>query len=183
VRGPSGSGKSTLAAGLVAFLTPTSGDYAIGGVNTLALGGAQVRQSVTWCAQEPWLADTSIRENLRIAAPDATDRDLFAALDTMRLRDWVDEMPHGLDTFLGRGGITASGGQRHRLALARVLLSEQRVVVLDEPTAHLDADTATAVMGDLLDCLVGRSVVVIGHTDVGIDFDSTIEIDDSPDTP
>lgn len=175
VRGPSGSGKSTLAAGLVAFLTPGSGEYTVGGVDTTALGGAQVRRSVTWCPQEPWLADTSIRENLRIAAPGATDPELWRALDTMRLGEWVREMPDGIDTRLGRGAGLASGGQRHRLALARVLLSDHRVIVLDEPTAHLDADTAAAVMHDLIDGIAERSIVVIGHADTGISFDTTLE--------
>lgn len=177
VRGPSGSGKSTLAAGLVAFLVPADGEYTVGGVDSTALGGAQVRRSVTWCTQDPWLADTSIRENLRIAAPDARDDELWAALDAMRLGDWVREMPQGLDTFLGRAATTASGGQRHRLALARVLLSDHRVVVLDEPAAHLDADTAGAVLHDLVDGLAGRSVVVIGHGDTDLGFDAIFRTD------
>ena len=175
VRGPSGSGKSTLAAGLVAFLTPTSGTYELGGVDTSALGGAQVRTTVTWCTQEPWLADTSIRENLRIAAPGAPDEALWAALRTTRLAEWVESMPEALGTHLGRSGGTASGGQRQRLALARVLLANHRVVVLDEPTAHLDADTATAVLDDLIESLEGRSVVVIGHAETGVRFDATVD--------
>jgi ATP-binding cassette subfamily C protein CydCD len=175
VRGPSGSGKSTLAAGLAAFLRPRSGAYRLGGVDTESLGGAQVRRAVTWCTQDPWLADTSIRENLRLAAPEALDPQLWDALDTMRLGDWVRSMPEGLDTLLGRGGVAASGGQRQRLALARVLLADHHVIVLDEPTAHLDADTGTGIMRDLTSALAGRSMIAIGHADFGVAFDTAIE--------
>ena len=93
----------------------------------------------------------------------------------MRLGDWVRDLPDGIDTLLGRGAGTASGGQRHRLALARVVLGAQRVVVLDEPTAHLDVDTGNAVMRDLVEALPGRSIIVIGHADTGISFDSVLE--------
>ena len=176
VRGPSGSGKSTLAAGLVGFLRPSEGTYLLGGVDSTTLGGRSVREVVTWCGQEPWLADTSIRENLRIAAPEATDATLTDALSLVRLSDWVAAMPAGLDTLLGPDAVTASGGERQRLALARILLAGHRVVVLDEPTAHLDPPTAEAVMGDLVAAFAGRSLVVIGHAEVHMAVDATVEV-------
>ena len=163
VTGPSGSGKSTFAAVLVRFVEPTAGRYHLGGVPTETLGGDQVREVVTWVPQQAWLADTSLRENLRLAQPGAGDDELWHALDRVVLGDWARAMPDGLDTMLGPGGVAASGGQRQRIALARVLLADRGVVVFDEPTAQLDQVTAGVVLAQMLDALVGRSVVVLGH--------------------
>ena len=104
------------------------------------------RERVTWVQQLPWLADTTVRENLRIADPEADDDTLIAALDAVRLDAWLGLLPEGLDTRIGRGGSAMSGGEVQRLALARVLLGDHRVVVLDEPTANLDPVTADAVL-------------------------------------
>ena len=163
IDGPSGSGKSTVAAALVRFIGVREGGYRLGGVDTGLEGGSNVRRVVTWCQQSPWLAATSLRENLHIAAPDATDDELWAALDAVQLSDWAVGLPDGLSTLVGRDGSAMSGGQRQRLALARVLLADHRIVVLDEPTAHLDAPTARAVLVDLLGALGDRTVLVLGH--------------------
>jgi ATP-binding cassette subfamily C protein CydCD len=161
--GPSGSGKSTLAATLVAFLTPTAGEYRVGGVASTTLGGETVRRMVTWCQQDPWFADTTVGDNLRVAQPSATDDDLRAAVHVVHLTDWLDGLPEGLDTRLERDASTISGGERQRLALARALLGGHQAVVLDEPTAHLDGPTASAVLRDLLAATRDKAVVVIGH--------------------
>jgi len=163
LRGPSGAGKSTLAAALVRFVPPTAGEYLLDGEDTAALGGDQVRRRVTWCEQEPWFADTTLAANLRIAAPDADDDELWAALGRVQLEDWARRLPRELETMLGRDSVAASGGQRQRLALARVLLSTHDAVVLDEPTAHLDRVTADRVVAELLDALGERSALVITH--------------------
>ncbi len=163
IDGPSGSGKSTLAAALVRFIAVRAGTYRLGGVDTSLLGGTNVRQAVTWCQQSPWLAATSLRENLLIADPEADDDALWSALEAVSLSDWAIALPDGLSTMVGRDGSAMSGGQRQRLALARVLLAGHRIVVLDEPTAHLDAATAAAVRRDLLGALGERSVIVLGH--------------------
>ncbi len=113
---------------------------------------------MTWCQQSPWLASTSLRENLRIAAPDAGDDELWAALDAVHLSDWAVALPGGLSSEVGRDGGAMSGGQRQRLALAQVLLAGHSIVVLDEPTAHLDGPTAERVRADLLAALDGRTV-------------------------
>ena len=170
LRGVSGSGKSTIAAALVRFLAPSSGTYSLGGIDTGTLGGAQVRRLVTWCTQDPWLADTTLRENLKLAAPDASDTELWDALERVRLAEWGAALPEGLGERLGRNAVAASGGQRQRLALARVALAGHRVVVLDEPTAHLDRETADQVLPDLLASLDGKSIVLISH-------DSSISLD------
>lgn len=177
VSGPSGSGKSTLAALLVRFLEPSAGRYDLGGVDSAALGGDQVRRVVTWCQQQPWLADTSLRENLRLAAPTATDDELHRVLDQVQLGDWCRRLPEGLDTPVGRGGGAMSGGERHRLALARVLLADHRVVVLDEPTAELDQETAAAVLEELVTALGDRTVLALTHDQVPDGFASLRVVD------
>jgi ABC-type bacteriocin/lantibiotic exporter with double-glycine peptidase domain len=163
VTGPSGSGKSTLAAALVRFLDPEHGTYAVGGVPAGDLGGDAVRRSVTWCEQDPWFADSTLADNLRIADPAATDEDLWAALDAVHLGPWARHLPRGLDTRLARDAATLSGGERQRLALARALVGGRRAVVFDEPTAHLDPPTAAAVGRDLLAATAERAVVLITH--------------------
>ncbi len=163
VWGPSGSGKSTLAAGLVAFLAPICGRYELDRIDTRAMGPSAVRREVTWCPQEPWVADTSVRENLRLAAPGADDSKLAAALRAVHLEEWVSAQPSGLDAMVGRHGNAMSGGERQRLALARVLLAGHQVVVLDEPTAQLDTRTAEAVLVDLLRALGTKTVLLLAH--------------------
>ena len=163
VAGPSGSGKSTIAATLVSFLDPVAGTYAIGGTGAGDLGGESVRRMVTWCQQDPWFADTTVADNLRVARPSAADEELRAALDVVHLGPWLDGLPDGLDTRLERDASALSGGERQRLALARALLGGHRAIVLDEPTAHLDAPTATGVLRDLLAATQDKAVVLIGH--------------------
>lgn len=160
---PSGTGKSTIAAALVRFIAVEQGRYLLGDVDAALAGGDNVREVVTWCQQTPWLAATSLRENLHLAAPDATDDEMWAALDAVALSDWAVALPEGLSSAVGRDGSAMSGGQRQRLALARVLLAGHRIVVLDEPTAHLDAPTAERVLRDLLAALEGRTVLLLGH--------------------
>ena len=160
---PSGTGKSTIAAALVRFIGVEQGRYLLGDIDSALAGGDNVRDVVTWCQQTPWLAATSLRENLLLAAPDATDDEMWAALDAVALSDWAVALPDGLATEVGRDAAAMSGGQRQRLALARVLLAGHRIVVLDEPTAHLDAPTAERVLRDLLAALDGRTVLLLGH--------------------
>ncbi|WP_421121863.1 thiol reductant ABC exporter subunit CydD [Aquihabitans daechungensis] len=173
--GPSGSGKSTVAATLVAFLTPVAGEYRIGGAPSTVLGGETVRRVVTWCQQDPWFADSTVADNLRVAQPAATDDDLRAALRVVHLASWLDGLPDGLNTRLERDASAISGGERQRLALARALLGGHEAVVLDEPTAHLDGPTAEGVLRDLLAATRDKAVVLIGH--------DTTTRDDAADRP
>jgi thiol reductant ABC exporter CydC subunit len=175
IAGPSGSGKSTIAATLVAFLAPSTGTYRIGGTPSTDLGGEHVRQAVTWCQQDPWFADTTVADNLRIARPTATDDDLRDALGVVHLTDWLTGLPGGLDERLERDASTISGGERQRLALARALLGGHRAIVLDEPTAHLDGPTATQVLHDLLAATDDQAVVLIAH-----DTEATAVLDGAP---
>ncbi|MET8839225.1 thiol reductant ABC exporter subunit CydD [Streptomyces rubiginosohelvolus] len=169
VVGPSGSGKTTLAQVLLRFLDASSGTYRLGGVEASALESDTVRRSVGLCAQDAHVFDSTIRENLRLARPGATDADLRDALSRARLLDWVRALPEGLDTAVGEHGARLSGGQRQRLALARALLADFPVLVLDEPAEHLDLPTADALTADLLAATRGRATVLITHRLTGLE--------------
>ncbi|MEU5288138.1 thiol reductant ABC exporter subunit CydD [Streptomyces sp. NPDC020755] len=169
VVGPSGSGKTTLAQVLLRFLDASSGTYRLGGVEASALESETVRRSVGLCAQDAHVFDSTIRENLRLARPGATDAELRDALSRARLLDWVLALPEELDTPVGEHGARLSGGQRQRLALARALLAGFPVLVLDEPAEHLDLPTADALTADLLDATRGCATVLITHRLTGLD--------------
>ncbi|MGW0937915.1 thiol reductant ABC exporter subunit CydD [Streptomyces sp. NPDC002666] len=169
VVGRSGSGKTTLAQVLLRFLDARTGTYRIGGVDASALDGDTVRRFVGLCAQDAHVFDSSIRENLRLARTGATDAELRDALGRARLLDWALALPDGLDTLVGEHGARLSGGQRQRLALARALLADFPVLVLDEPAEHLDLPTADALTADLLAATQGRTTVLITHRLEGLD--------------
>ncbi|MFI6106875.1 thiol reductant ABC exporter subunit CydD [Streptomyces sp. NPDC051310] len=179
VVGASGSGKTTVAQVLLRFLDARAGTYRIGGVDATALDGDDVRRVVGLCAQDAHIFDSTVRENLRLARPGADDADLRGALDRARLLDWVDALPDGLDTLVGEHGAQLSGGQRQRLALARALLADFPVLVLDEPAEHLDLATADALTDDLLRATEGRTTVLITHRLKGLDaVDEVVVLDD-----
>ncbi|BEL07307.1 hypothetical protein Q0Z83_054980 [Actinoplanes sichuanensis] len=161
--GPSGSGKSTVAALLVRFLDPRVGRVTMDGVDLRDIPAERVRKVVGYLPEDAYLFDTTIAANLRIARTDATDDRLREALAEARLLDWVDTLPDGLETLVGEHGMALSGGQRRRLALARLLLTDARVLVLDEPTEHLDETTASALTRDLLATAGERTVLLITH--------------------
>ncbi|WP_329337174.1 thiol reductant ABC exporter subunit CydD [Streptomyces sp. NBC_00663] len=169
VVGPSGSGKTTLAQVLLRFLDAGAGSYTLGGVNAYALDGDDVRRLVGLCAQDAHLFDSSLRENLLLARKDATEAELRDALRRARLLDWADGLPDGLDTLVGEHGARLSGGQRQRLALARALLADFPVLVLDEPAEHLDLPTADALTADLLAATEGRTTLLITHRLAGLE--------------
>lgn len=174
VVGASGSGKTTLAQVLLRFLDQESGTYTLAGTAAREVDGDAVRRLVGLCAQDAHLFDSSLRENLRLArrdrsVPDGADQDLWDALGRARLADWVRGLPDGLDTMVGEHGARLSGGQRQRLALARALLADFPVLVLDEPAEHLDLATADALTADLLAATEGRTTVLITHRLTGLD--------------
>ncbi|MFE2071703.1 thiol reductant ABC exporter subunit CydD [Streptomyces misionensis] len=178
VVGASGSGKTTLAQVLLRFLDPRSGTYTLAGVDARELAGDDVRRLVGLCAQDAHLFDSSVRENLLLARKDAGEGELRGALARARLLDWVDGLPDGLDTLVGEHGARLSGGQRQRLALARALLADFPVLVLDEPAEHLDLPTADALTADLLAATEGRTTLLITHRLAGLDeVDEVIVLD------
>lgn len=173
VTGPSGVGKSTLAYALLRLLPTWDGRIRLGGVPTTELAAADVRRRIGYLGQDDVVFDTTVRENLRIADPGADDDRMRAALDAAGLLGAIDAMPHGLDTSVGEHGGRLSGGERQRLCLARLLLADHRVLVLDEPTEHLDAPTAEALIEDVL-ALPDRSVIVISHSAAVLDRFGTV---------
>jgi ATP-binding cassette subfamily C protein CydC len=164
VTGESGAGKTTLAHVLVRFLDHEGG-YTLGGVDVHELDPDAVRTIVGLCEQSPHLFDDTIRQNLLFARETATDDELHAVLASVGLDDWVGERG-GLDSSVGERGSLVSGGQAQRIALARALLAEFPILVLDEPTANVDVDRADALMADLLRgaASANRAVIVISHT-------------------
>ncbi|MCM6763911.1 thiol reductant ABC exporter subunit CydC [Rathayibacter sp. ZW T2_19] len=175
VTGGSGSGKTTLAHALVRFLDH-SGSYLIGGVEARLLPQADVRRVVGLVEQQPYLFDDTIRQNLLFARPSASVEELEAVLDRVGLAGWTASRG-GLDARVGERGSLVSGGQAQRLALARALLADFAVLVLDEPTASVDAPVADALLADLLDAAGGRTVILIAHrVDPSLAFDRRVVV-------
>ena len=163
VVGESGAGKTTLSAMLLRFVELSSGRYRIGPVDARNVAGDEVRRIVGLCAQDAHIFDSTIRENLRLARPDCDDDELRDALRRVRLLEWVERLPDGLDTHVGEDGQRLSEGERRRLSVARALLADFPAIVFDEPTANLDQPTADALVRDLLVATADRATVLITH--------------------
>jgi ABC-type multidrug transport system fused ATPase/permease subunit len=137
-----------------------------------------VRTVIGGCPQDPHIFDSSVRDNLRLARPGATDDELADAADRARLLAWIQSLPRGWDTQVGTHGAAMSGGERQRLALARALLADPAVLILDEPTAHLDPTARAALTADLLAVTRGRTTLLITHELEGLDeVDEIIVLD------
>ncbi|MFJ8539837.1 ABC transporter ATP-binding protein [Streptomyces sp. NPDC093591] len=163
VVGPSGAGKTTLSRLLAGVDAPTAGSVTVGGVPVVALGPEQLRRQVVLVTQEHHVFLGTVRDNLRIAEPSATDEELWAALTAVGADAWVRELPDGLDTALGDGGCRTDGSQAQQLALARVVLADPHTLILDEATALLDPTTARHTERALAAVLEGRTVIAIAH--------------------
>jgi len=171
VTGPSGSGKSTLLSVLLGHLPARSGHYLLNELDTTEMTTESLRRTVSWCPQEGHLFNSSVRANLLIArarsdAP--TDAELESVLDRVGLGLLFKRLPLGLDTQIGAEGGYLSGGERQRLAVARTLLARAEVVLLDEPTAHVDVEGAEALMSDLETALADNLTVLVTHQSVGL---------------
>ena len=178
ILGRSGSGKSTLAGLLRGDLEPSCGTVRIGGVDTSQIVEDMPRY-VGVVAQQAYLFNRTLRENLTLGAPDADDEEVWQALEDVELAEMARALPQGLDTMVDEAGMRFSGGERHRIALARVLLSQVPIVVLDEPTVGLDPATERALMGTLMRTLEGKTLVMITHHLLGIEaFDRVVFIED-----
>lgn len=168
ITGPSGCGKTTLLMTLAGLLAPTSGDVTLGGLPLHALHESELRCAVGFFAEDAHIFSTTLRDNLLVARGNCPDHELLAALQRVGLDGWLSGLATGLDTVLSGGAQALSAGQRRRLLLARAFISPARIVLLDEPTEHLDAADADAVMHSLLaagpdSMFDGRTVVVATH--------------------
>lgn len=167
--GPSGIGKSTLAALLLKVIQPQKGSILFANKDLAVLSDDSVRKRIAWLSQNTHLFDDTIRQNLLLGNPNATDDELWQALSQASVANVVREMPDGLDTWLGEGGVKVSGGQGRRIALARTLLLKAPVLLLDEPTSGLDADTETEFFKTLNQITADRTVILIMHRLTGVE--------------
>lgn len=170
--GPSGAGKSTIAALIPRLYDVTDGAVRVDGIDVRDLSQASLRSAIGVVSQDPHLFHATVGDNLRYARPDATDEELRRACEAARVMDVIDALPHGFDTMVGERGYRLSGGEKQRLAIARMLLKDPAIVILDEATSSLDTENEAAIQAALADALEGRTAVVIAHrlsTIVGAD--------------
>jgi ATP-binding cassette subfamily B protein len=161
--GPTGCGKTTLASMVPRFYDPEAGSIAIDGVDLRELALHDLRRSIGIVDQEPYLFSATIAENLRFGNPDATDEELWTAIDAAQAREFVDKLPNGIDTVVGERGLTLSGGQRQRLAIARALVVDPRVLILDDATASVDSQVEEKISSALSGSTGGRTTIIIAH--------------------
>ncbi len=161
--GHSGAGKSTAAALLLRFLAPDSGEISVGGVPLESVPVTWWRDQVAWLPQKPYLFNGSVLENIRHAKPEATEAEVYAAAQAAAVHDFILSLPQGYQTPIGERGARLSGGQLQRIAIARAFLKNAPVIVLDEATANLDAETEQQITGALKRLCEGRTALIIAH--------------------
>jgi len=161
--GPSGAGKSTLMALLLRFYDPQSGCVRIDGIDIARCDPAEVRRRVALVPQEPVIFAASVAENVRYGRPQASTAEVRKALDAAHAMEFVEQLPHGIDTELGERGVRLSGGQRQRLSIARALLADREILLLDEATSALDSASERLVQEALETLARGRTTLAIAH--------------------
>jgi ATP-binding cassette subfamily C protein CydCD len=161
--GPSGSGKTSVVFALLRFIDLSAGRLIIDGADALAMPPERFRELMAWSPERPTLFPVTLRANLRVGAPHATDREITEVLVRLGLGPWLEQLEAGLDTVIASWGHPVSGGELQRLSVARALLADRPVLLLDEPTCHLDPDTAAAVTGAVLELAADRSLLWVTH--------------------
>lgn len=167
--GPSGAGKSTIANLLFRFWEYEFGEINLGGESLKSLNQDEVRKRFALVSQNSYFFNTSIRENLRIARPSASQEEMEFAARAARIHEFIASLPKGYDTFIGEQGLRLSGGERQQLAIARALLKDAPILILDEPTANLDPITEKQVLDTLFDVMRGKTSLLITHRLVGLE--------------
>ena len=169
VVGPSGAGKSTLTKLVLRFWDPVEGEVRLGGHDVRECAQEDVRANVGVVAQDTHIFGDTLRANLLLAKPEATDAELWDALEKARLGEFMESLPQGLNSWVGEQGLKLSGGERQRLAIARALLKDAPILILDEPTANLDTITEHELMDSIWELMEGRTVLLITHRLVGLE--------------
>ena len=176
--GPSGAGKSTIANLLFRFWEFESGEISLGGESLKLLNQDEVRKRCALVSQNSYFFNTSIRENLRVARPRVTQEEMESAAKSAKIHELIASLPKGYETFVGEQGLRLSGGERQRLAIARALLNEVPILILDEPTANLDPVTEKQVLDTLFEIMRGRTSLLITHRLIGLEqMDEIIVLD------
>ena len=176
--GPSGAGKSTIANLLFRFWDYESEEISLGGESLKSLNQDEVRKRCALVSQNSYFFNTSIRENLRVARPKVTQEEMENAAKAAQIHEFIESLPKGYDTFIGEHGLRLSGGERQRLAIARALLKDAPVLILDEPTANLDPVTEKRVLDTLFKIMRGKTSLLITHRLVGLEnMDEIIVLD------
>ena len=177
--GATGAGKSTVAGLLLRFLEPDAGEIQAGDVPLAAINPEAWRELVAWVPQQPHLFAGTVRDNLRLARPDATDEQIVDAARAANAHDFIVALPQGYATPIGEQGVRLSGGQRQRLAIARALLKDTPLLILDEPTAHLDVENERLIRAALERLLHGRTALIIAHRlEMALTADQVIVLDE-----
>ncbi len=161
--GPSGSGKTTITHLLLRFADITDGAILIGGHNIRDVTQESLRRSIAYVPQEPMLFHRTLKDNIRYGKPDATDEEIHLATEQANALEFIDKLPHGLDTIVGERGIKLSGGQRQRVAIARAILKDAPILILDEATSALDSESEKLIQDALWDLMDDRTSIVIAH--------------------
>jgi ATP-binding cassette, subfamily C, bacterial CydCD len=161
--GPSGGGKSTIAQLLLRFAEPTTGKITAGSVPLRDIQTDDWRKKLAWVPQLPYLFNASVVDNIRLGRPEASPEQVVRAAQQAGAHNFIQALPHGYETVIGERGARLSGGQAQRIALARAFLVDASLVILDEPTAHLDPETEAEIEGALVRLLAGRTALVIAH--------------------
>jgi ATP-binding cassette subfamily C protein CydC len=167
--GPSGAGKSTLASLLLRFWEYNSGDIRLGGESLKAYGQDQVREKIGLVSQSTYFFNTSVYQNLRFARRKSTQEDVEAATQAAQIHDFILSLPKGYETLIGEQGLRLSGGERQRLAIARAILKDAPILILDEPTANLDPLTEQQVLETLFGLMKRKTSLLITHRLVGLE--------------
>ena len=161
--GPSGGGKSTIAKLLAGFWDQSSGTISIGGIDTRNISFKQLAEEISFVSQDNFLFDVSIRDNVRLGKPDATEDEIVAAAKAARCHDFIMALPDGYDTKAGEAGDAMSGGERQRITLARAILKPASTIILDEATAYADPENEALIQEAISNLIKGKNVVIVAH--------------------
>ncbi|RMG00821.1 MAG: ATP-binding cassette domain-containing protein, partial [Nitrospirae bacterium] len=170
IMGPTGGGKTTIVNLILRFYTPWHGSVEIDGLDTRDIDPYYLREQIAVVSQDIFLFNGTIRENIRYGRPGATDPEVYEAAMKAGLHDEIMSMPDGYNTVTGERGLNLSGGQRQRVSIARAVLQKPKILIFDEPTSSLDAETEEKIKASLKGLFRGRTVIIISHRNSLLDL-------------